>query len=308
MQKRVQGIDTVYFYDLCAPLSESDGRLSYEEGQALIESALQVLGDEYHNFLHAAFAEKRIDLADNDGKFPIPVTLTSYGAPTYIMSTWYDLLSDALTLSHELGHLVHTDFTKLKNRFDADYGMLLAETASTTNEWLLFHHLKQSGDKEQVLAGARQLIEFDFVMLIGMLFVIEKMQAEVYNKVEAGEPVSAAEVSKIQTRYIHEFYGDSLTVSEHDGLLWAVWPQPMYATLYPYCYSAALCMSGAIAEAIQSEGQPAVDRYLQFLKSAGSKPAPQTYEIAGVNMLDPDTLRTGIQRFGSVLDELESLL
>lgn len=308
LQKRVQGIDKVHFYDLSAPLAESNFRLNYSDGQAFIETGLRPLGDAYQKFLHAAFEEGRIDLADNHGKFPIPVTLTSYGAPTYILSTWYDLLSDAMVLGHELGHLVHTDFTRAQNRFDGEYGMLVAETASTTNEWLLFHHLKKSGERSQVLSAARYLMEFDFVELVGMLFVIEKMQAEIYRKVETGESVSASDVSRIQSGYLQEFYGDDFELGELDGLFWAMWPQPMYPTLYPYCYSAALCMSGAIVEAIQAEGQPAIDRYLAFLQSAGARSTPETYAIAGINMMNPETLRKGIRRFGKVLTELEAQL
>lgn len=308
LQKRVQGIDKVHFYDLAAPLADSSFHITYEEARNFIETGLRPLGETYHQFLRAAMAENRIDLADNHGKFPIPVTLTCYGAPTYILSTWYDLLSDAMVLGHELGHLVHTDFTRTQNRFDADYGMLVAETASTTNEWLLYQHLKQSGDTAQQITAARYLIELDFVLLIGQLFVIEKMQAEIYRRVQAGEAVSGSDVSHILTEYLQTFYGEDYEVDEGDGLFWAMWPQPMYPTLYPYCYSAALCMSGAIVDAIQTDGQAAVDRYLAFLQSAGTQSAPETYAIAGVDMLDPQTLRRGIRRFGAVLDELESLL
>lgn len=309
LQKHIQGIDKVRFYDLVAPLSDSGFRMSYEEGRAFIEESLLPLGEAYHRHLHAAMAERRIDLADNHGKFPIPVTLTSYGAPTYILSTWYDLLSDAMVLGHELGHLVHTDFTHAQNRFDADYSMLVAETASTTNEWMLYHHLKQSGDAQKVLLAARYLMEFDFVQLIGTLFVIEKLQADLYHKAEAGESVAAQDVSNIMARYVQDFYGEEFEVDEAtDGLVWALWPQPIYPTLYPYCYASAFCMSNAITEAIQNEGQAAVDRYLKFLQSGGRKSSPDTYAIAGVDMLNEMTLRNGIRKFGTVLTELENLL
>jgi oligoendopeptidase F len=61
----------------------------------------------------------------------------------------------------------------------------------------------------------------------------------------------------------------------------------------------------AVAEAIRTEGQPAVERWLQMLRAGGTEPPLELMRMAGVDMADAETLRRAVGYFGSLVDELE---
>src|SRR5699024_9710138 len=67
---------------------------------------------------------------------------------------WQENIDNMFTLAHELGHSVHSYFTRKYQPFIyGDYSIFLAEIASTTNENLLLNYLlDQYKDDEKVTA------------------------------------------------------------------------------------------------------------------------------------------------------------
>lgn len=78
-----------------------------------------------------------------------------------------------------------------------------------------------------------------------------------------------------------------------------------YMGLYPYTYSAGLTASTLVSQFIEDEGKPAVDRWLNVLKSGGSKKPVELLKEAGVDMTSPDSIRQAVAYAGSLIEELE---
>ena len=74
--------------------------------------------------------------------------------------------------------------------------------------------------------------------------------------------------------------------------------------LYPYTYSAGLTIGTAVAKAIKEEGQSAVNRWLETLKTGGLKEPIELAKMAGVDMTTPDPIRTAVNYVGSLIDEV----
>ena len=68
--------------------------------------------------------------------------------------SYKDELNSLFTLIHELGHSMHSYYSRKNNSYqDADYKIFVAEVASTVNELLLCKYLlKESNDKEVKLS------------------------------------------------------------------------------------------------------------------------------------------------------------
>ena len=64
-----------------------------------------------------------------------------YGAHPYILLNYQGNIDDVFTLAHELGHAMHSDFTRGAAYVYADYSIFVAEVASTVNEALLVNYL-----------------------------------------------------------------------------------------------------------------------------------------------------------------------
>jgi oligoendopeptidase F len=60
-----------------------------------------------------------------------------------------------------------------------------------------------------------------------------------------------------------------------------------------------------MAQAIDEEGQPAVDRWLEVLKAGGSVKPLELMHRAGIDLEDPATIRKAVDYVGRLVDEVE---
>jgi oligoendopeptidase F len=81
-----------------------------------------------------------------------------------------------------------------------------------------------------------------------------------------------------------------------------------YSAFYVYKYATGISAAVALAQRVLREGKPAVDDYLNFLKSGGSKYPIETLRLAGVDMLTPDPIEETIGLFRRRLSELRELV
>ena len=81
-----------------------------------------------------------------------------------------------------------------------------------------------------------------------------------------------------------------------------------YNAFYVYKYATGISAAIALAERVRSETPGAVEAYLGFLKSGGSKFPLETLQAAGVDMRTPAPVESTLRLFERRLSELEALL
>ncbi|MBC8830506.1 oligoendopeptidase F, partial [Escherichia coli] len=90
---------------------------TYEEAKELVLEALKPLGDEYQAILKEAFDSRWIDVMENKGKRSGAYSSGSYSTSPYILLNWQDNINNVYTLAHELGHSVHSYYTRKNQPF-----------------------------------------------------------------------------------------------------------------------------------------------------------------------------------------------
>ena len=81
-----------------------------------------------------------------------------------------------------------------------------------------------------------------------------------------------------------------------------------YRALYVYQYSTGISAAVALAEGILEEGEPAAERYREFL-SSGSREYPlELLDIAGVDMTTARPVEAAIDTYDEFLGEFEDLM
>jgi len=60
-----------------------------------------------------------------------------------------------------------------------------------------------------------------------------------------------------------------------------------------------------MAQAIDEEGQPAIERWLEVLKAGGSVKPLELMRGAGIDLEDPETVRKAVDYVGQLVDEVE---
>ena len=102
------------------------------------------------------------------------------------------------------------------------------------------------------------------------------------------------------------FWGDSVEIDDDAGLTWMRQPH-YYMGLYPYTYSAGLTASTACSQMIYEEGQPAVDRWLEMLKTGGKLKPLELLKVAGMDFTTDEPVQKAVAFVGSLIDQLIEL-
>lgn len=304
--KEKLGLEELRFCDLKAPLDPSfNPSTSYEDASETILTALDVMGPEYLEGMKKALSNRWVDRAQNVGKANGAFCSSPYGAHPYILVTWADKMRNAFILAHELGHAGHFYLAgKYQSLFNTRPSTYFIEAPSTLNELLLADHLMKTNKDDP------RMKRWVITQLLGTYYhnfithLLEgAFQRKVYALAEAGTPLTADVLCMEKRNVLESFWGDTVTFDEGAGLTW-MRQQHYYMGLYPYTYSAGLTVSTTVAKRIREEGQPAVDDWLNVLKSGGTKKPLDLIKDAGIDMSDPENIEIAVNYVGSLIDEL----
>ena len=173
------------------------------------------------------------------------------------------------------------------------------------NELLLADHiLSTTDDKRMKRWVISQLLGTYYHNFVTHLLEGE-LQRRVYKLAEDGKPITATTLCEQKRELLQNFWGDAVEIDEGASLTWMRQPH-YYMGLYPYTYSAGLTVSTAVAGMIKNEGQPAVERWLDVLKSGGTLKPLELIKKAGVDMSKPDAIRSAVSYVGKLVEELEN--
>ncbi|NLC89013.1 MAG: oligoendopeptidase F [Clostridiaceae bacterium] len=309
LRKKIMGLDEIHSYDLYAPLvKDIDLKFSFEEAQEIILKALQPLGPEYLAVLKRAFSERWVDYADNAGKRSGAYSGGAYKTRPYILMSWQGTMDNVFTLAHELGHSLHSWFTRESQPYQyGDYCIFLAEIASTTNENLLTEYLLKTAADDKMKAAVINHYLDGFKGTVFRQTQFAEFEYMIHQADENGIPLTASYLTENYGALNRHYYGADLTFDEAIALEWARIPH-FYYNYYVFQYATGFSAATAFAEMIREEGQPAVERYLNFLKAGSSDWPIEVLQTAGVDMTKPDPILKALDTFEAYLEEFERVM
>ncbi|WP_254494779.1 oligoendopeptidase F [Clostridioides difficile] len=309
LKKKFLGLNEIHMYDLYVPLTDKfDMDIPYDKAQDIILEALKPLGEEYLKVIKSAFDEGWIDVYDNEGKKGGAYSWGSYDSHPYILMSYKNDLNSLFTLIHELGHSVHSHYSRTSQPFlYSDYKIFVAEVASTLNELLLINYLlENSKSKDETIYLLNYYLE-QFRTTVHRQTMFAEFEKIVHQRVESGEPLTADEFTNIYYKLNEKYYGKSAIVDKQIGIEWARIPH-FYSNFYVYKYATGFSAASALSQQILSEGSTAVDRYINFLKSGGSEYALEQLKSAGVDMTKKESIEEALNVFAELVNKLEKEL
>jgi oligoendopeptidase F len=311
LKKKLLNLSELHPYDLYVSIfTEKDSKIySYDDAVEIVLKALEPLGNEYLDDLRKAFSNRWIDVYETPAKRSGAYSSgTTFGIHPYVLLNWTDLLNDVFTLAHEMGHNMHSYYTGINQPFPyANYTIFLAEVASTFNESLLLDYLiTNSESKEEKLF----LLE-KYLNNITATFYRQTMFAEfemnVYDRTEKGEALTHNILCEMYRDICQKYWGPALVIDKEEEYTWARVPH-FYYNFYVYQYATGFAASEVLANKVKNEKQPAVDKYLKFLKSGSSDYSINILKNAGVDMNSPEPVIAATKKMDKLLDEVEFLL
>jgi len=308
LRKKLLKVDDLHMYDLFAPLvDEYKLDITYEEAKKTVMESIKPLGENYRNILEEGFNRGWIDVYENEGKRSGAYSWGAYGTHPYVLLNHKDNLNSMFTLTHEMGHAIHSYLSDTNQEYrDAQYTIFLAEVASTLNEALLMDYMldKSTDPKEKMYLLTYYADQFRTTVFRQTMFA--EFEKIIHEKAENGEALTHQDLSKIYYDLNVLYHGKAMAVDQDIEMEWARIPH-FYNSFYVFKYATGFSAATSFAKQILDEGEPAVERYLGFLKSGGSDYSIEILKRAGVDMSSPEPIRQAMSVFESLIEQMEQL-
>ena len=309
LRKEVLNLKELHLYDVYTNLlPDTDTKYPFETASRLVLDALKPLGDAYINDLKQAFTEGWIDIYPNKNKRGGAYSSGSYDTMPYVLLNYQDKLDDVSTLAHELGHSMHSFYTRKNQPYQyGDYPIFVAEVASTVNELLLAKHmLKVSTNKNERLAILNQLLEL-FKGTIYRQVMFAEFEKYAYDLVEQDEVITPDKLCKKYYELNQDYFGSDVVVDKEIAYEWEKVPH-FYYHFYVYKYATGISAACHIVEGILSGDEAKRDAYLKMLANGCCENPLNTLKIAGVDMTDKEVYESAIRMFADTIEEFRNEL
>ena len=309
LRKEMLGLDKMYMYDMYVPLIQLPKKqVPYEEGLDIMRAGLSPLGQEYIDRMNEGISQGWIDVYENKGKTSGAYSFGSYDSYPYILLNYTDTLKDVFTIVHEMGHSMHSSYTRQYQPYIyGSHSIFTAEVASTVNESLLMRYLL---DKETDLEMRRYLLNMHLEEFRTTLFrqtMFAEFEDMTHRAIESGQVLTADSMCQQYEELNAKYYGTAVEKDDTIKYEWARIPH-FYNAFYVYKYATGYSAATAISNKILTDGEPARKAYIEFLKTGESDYPIQLLKIAGVDMSSPEPVEKAMETFNSLLDEFEMMV
>jgi len=310
VRRRKMGLESLHHYDTYVPiLSNLDKTHSWDQAVDVVIESLQPLGQEYTTTLEAGLRGRWADRYPNRGKQSGAFSCGSFdGAPYILMNFKPEVLNDVFTLTHEAGHSMHSWYSAKHQPFEYyNYTIFVAEVASTFNEQLLTEYLLKnaSDDQERAYLINNELDSIRATVVRQTMFA--EFEKRTHEMAEAGEPLTVRSFKQVYRELLEAYFGQDFVIDESLDLECFRIPH-FYRAFYVYKYATGLSAAVALSRRVLEGGAQELSDYLNFLKGGCSKDPLELLRDAGVDMSSPEPVKTTLERFKTLTDELDSLL
>lgn len=310
LRKAVLGLEDFHIYDLyvsMVPAAES--KYTFDEGWAMAtEFWKETFGEEYAAVAERGRKERWIDVYTSEGKRGGAYSWGTYNSVPYLFLNWGGTLEDVSTLVHEMGHSIHSYLANQSQPYhNSDYSLFVAEVGSVASESLFFEWmLERTTDPTERLALLNQRMNSIVGTFLRQIFFHEFEHAA-HVMAEEGQPLTKESLGKAWSDLWLQYYGDQVTLDDEFKGGWARIPH-FYRTYYVWVYATSFAAGEAIAGRFRAGDETAVQDYLETLKLGGSVYPMDALKRAGVDMENPEVIRAVMDRFRSILGEMEEIL
>lgn len=296
------------WYDLFAPLGESEAKYTIEEAKEFLIDHFRGFSDDLADLVNTAFEEKWIDFLPRKGKVGgafcenIPFVKQSR-----ILTNFSGNLNDVLTLAHELGHAYHGLHIQDHLPLNTDYSMPVAETASTFNEALIMEAIISKASVKEKIALIESQLQ-DLTQIICDIYSRYLFESEVFEKCKSGF-LFADELKEIMLNAQNTAYGDGLDHNCLHPYMWVVkshyYSEELSFYNFPYAFGGLLARG--LYNKFKEEGKDFVPKYHAMLKATTVSDVEDAAKEAGIDLTKPEFWRESLKTIEKMVEEFVRL-
>ncbi len=136
---------------------------------------------------------------------------------------------------------------------------------------------------------------------------LQNLKKIIYEYVEKGGSLTADYLSDTYKKLNEKYYGPDVVIDDEIAIEWARIPH-FYYNYYVFQYATGFSAAVSLAQQILEEGDSAVERYINFLKSGSSDYPINVLKTAGVDMTTVEPVDNALKLFAQLVDEMDRLI
>ncbi len=310
LRRRLLGLEDFHVYDIRAPLTSAKPAVPFQQAVDWICEGMAPLGEEYVEILRRGCLEQRwVDRPRNKGKRNGAFTNATHGTYPFIMMSYSNDIFSLSTLAHELGHALHSYYSRREQPFIyGRYSLFEAEVASNFNQAMVRDYLFRTHQDRDFQVALIEEAMSNFHRYFFIMPLLASFEYEAHNRAERGAPLSADILIEIMADLFKEGYGGEVVFDrDRMGITWAQFGH-MYMNFYVYQYTTGISGAHALTKPILAGDKAAAERYIGFLKAGGSRYPIDNLKMAGVDLAAPEPVESAFAYMAGLVDRLEALL
>ena len=305
LRREVMGLEKLDMFDMYNPLLPGcTEEYSFADAEKMVRNALVPLGGDYAEKLALAFSQRWIDAVPRKGKRSGAYSGGCFDSYPYILMSFDGTLNDVFTLAHELGHSMHTYYSKTHQAYHyADYEIFVAEVASTTNEILLSEYLLENTQDSAFRACLLGHLADEIRATIYRQTMFAEFELKMHEASAQDIPLTADWLCDEYYQLNKLYHGDEVAPDQRIELEWARIPH-FYYNFYVYKYATGMSAALKLAANLRSQDPAKREAYFGFLKAGDSKDVLDIMRDAGVDLSSPAPVRDALDYFADVVKRL----
>lgn len=310
IRRRALGLQQLEGCDIFAPLDTTELDVPFEQSVEWICEGMAPLGADYVEIMRRGLLEERwVDIYPNVGKRNGAYSSGTYGTRPFILMSYNEGIRSMSTLAHELGHSLHSYFSRRDQPFIySRYTLFVAEVASNFNQALVRSYLLNQNSDRHFQIGLIEEAMSNFHRYLFIMPILAKYERTVHEQVERGQALTADGMSKLLADLLQAGYGPAVAVDQQrDGITWAQF-QHMYMNFYVYQYASGIAAANALSVPIAEGDSEAIARYRKFLSTGGSLYPLDALHVAGIDMTSPAAMDRAFKVLEGFIDRLDGLV
>ena len=296
------------FYDMYAPIVESDMEFDYEKGKKFVVDKFRTFSDNLANFAQKAINNNWIDVMPKEGKVGGAFCAgIHYLGESRILLNYGNSFSDVVTMAHELGHGFHGECLKDESVLNTEYPMPIAETASTFCETIVKKAAIKEADKITALAILESEISDCNQVIVDIYsrFLFEKSLFEARKE----SALTVDQIKKLMLDAQREAYGDGLDPEYLHPYMWTWKPHYYYANsnFYNFPYAFGLLFAKGLYAEYLKKGSEFSSEYENLLSITGKHNIADITKEVGIDIHNKEFWKSSLRTIEEDIDKFMEL-
>ncbi len=307
VKKQLLGLPELTYIDKSVSAGEGKNKKKFPFDQAvkIVESAFSKVNKKYADYLRSYLQEGQIDVFPRKNKRSGGYCAPSFGNPTYILLNHTDDFHSVTTLAHEMGHAIHSEFSKTQPALYEDVSTSVAEVASTFFEHFAFDEVFETLSEKEKMYALHDRLNNDISTIFRQIALFN-FENELHVTIREKGTLSKDEIAKLLAKHMRAYLGPAVKVTDDDGYSFMSWPHIRYF-FYVYSYAYGQIISHALY-AKYKEDNSYIQKVDEFLKAGGSKSPEQIFKDIGIDTTRPSFFEAGLKSIEEDVIRLEKMV